>query len=87
MASVTSDATCWECAAKRLIERWFAPLVKGLKHVTKDRSFTASSPTIVFEALVEHPQTKVFTVERAYTKNNFKTGDNVFLREVPTVAP
>ncbi|WP_342376228.1 DUF4150 domain-containing protein [Myxococcus stipitatus] len=84
-----SDAKAtWACAAKQimekhgghkpheLIERWFSPMVKGLKH-PKGNAITQRSPKIVFEALVEHPQTKVVTREAAYVKDDFKTGDNV----------
>jgi hypothetical protein len=77
----------WECAAKQimekskhkpkqLIERWFSPMVKGLKHL-RGLPVTRRSPTITFEALVEHPQTKTLTLEKAHTKGDFKTGENV----------
>jgi len=82
------EKAMWACAVKQimekhgghkpkqLIERWFSPVVKGLKH-PKALSITRRSPTIVFEALVEDPQTKKLTLEKEYTKNDFKTGENV----------
>lgn len=78
----------WACAAKQLmekheghrpkqlIERWFSPTVKGLKHPKAPHN-TRRSPTIVFEALIEDPQTKKLTVEKEYTKADFKTSENV----------
>ncbi|TQF13869.1 DUF4150 domain-containing protein [Myxococcus llanfairpwllgwyngyllgogerychwyrndrobwllllantysiliogogogochensis] len=79
----------WQCAAKQimqknqghkprqLIERWFSPMVKGLK--TLDGSSVAKMGTkIVFEALVEDPVTKRVTLEKEYSKKDgFKSGENV----------
>ncbi|MBZ4415995.1 PAAR-like domain-containing protein [Myxococcus sp. RHSTA-1-4] len=69
----------WPCAArqvmektkghkpKQLIERWFSPVVKGLK--------PGKGPQITFQALVEDPVTKELTLEERTQR--FKTGENV----------
>lgn len=82
------EKAMWACAAKQimeqhgghkpkqLIERWFSPMVKGLKH-PKALPITRRSPKIVFEALVENPKRKEITLEKDYPKEDFKTGENV----------
>ena len=69
----------WPCAArqimeqtrghrpKQLIERWFSPIVKGLK--------PAKGPRITFQVLEEDPVTKKLTLEQRTQR--FKTGENV----------
>jgi hypothetical protein len=73
------DDEGWACAAKQimqrvqghkpreLIERWFSPMVKGLK--------ASSGPQITFSVLIEDPSTKALTVETRTQR--FKTGQNV----------
>jgi hypothetical protein len=75
----SSETDEWPCAArqimerirghrpKQLIERWFSPVVKGLK--------PGKGPQISFQALVEDPVTKMLTVEERTQR--FKTGENV----------